>query len=52
MPSLLCSRTASTASAALDVGGRVIGDVVGNRVVGLPEELVVVLPDVVVAPVL
>ena len=35
MPCLLLSRTASTAAAALDVGGLDMGLVVGNRLVGL-----------------
>ncbi len=56
MPSLDWSRTASTAAAALLLGGLVIGEDVGKRVVGLlvPVELeeVVVDPEVVVAPVL
>lgn len=64
MPCLLLSRTASTAAAALDVGGLEMGVVVGNRLVGLlvpvevevvgllvvAAELEVVVP-VVVAPV-
>ena len=57
MPSLDWSRTASTAAAALLLGGLVIGEDVGKRVVGLLvpvelEEVVVVDPEVVVAPVL
>ena len=54
MPSLLSSRTASTASAALDVGGLEIGVAVGKSVVGLLVLTVVelVVPVVVVAPVL
>lgn len=53
IPSLLSSRTASTAAAALDVGGLEMGVVVGKRVVGLlvPVEDVVVVPVEVVAPV-
>ena len=35
MPCLILSRTASTAAAALDVGGLDMGLVVGNRLVGL-----------------
>lgn len=64
MPCLLLSRTASTAAAALDVGGLEMGVVVGKRLVGLlvpvevevvgllvvAAELEVVVP-VVVAPV-
>jgi hypothetical protein len=51
MPSFDCSRTSSTAAAALLLGGLVIGEDVGKRVVGLlvPVELEEV---VVVAPVL
>jgi hypothetical protein len=57
MLSLDWSRTASTAAAALLLGGLVIGDDVGKRVDGLLvlvklEEVVVVDPEVVVAPVL
>lgn len=56
MPSFDCSRTSSTAAAALLLGGLVIGEDVGKRVVGLlvPVELeeVVVDEEVVVAPVL
>ena len=59
MPCLLLSRIASTAAAALDIGGLDMGLVVGNRLVGLlvpieaevvVAELEVVVP-VVVAPV-
>lgn len=54
IPFLLLSRTASTAAAALDVGGLEMGVVVGKRLVGLlvpvVVELEVVVP-VVVAPV-
>ena len=44
MPCLLLSRTASTAAAALDVGGLEMGVVVGKRLVGLlvPVEVEVV----------
>ena len=52
MPCLLLSRIASTAAAALDVGGLEMG--VGNRLVGLlvpVEEEVVVVELEVVAPV-
>jgi len=42
MPCLLLSRIASTAAAALDVGGLEMGVVVGNRLVGLLVELEVV----------
>ena len=42
MPCLLLSRIASTAAAALDVGGLEMGVVVGNRLAGLLVELEVV----------
>ena len=54
MPCLLLSRIASTAAAALDVGGLEMGELVGNRLVGLLvplEEDVVVVELEVVAPV-
>lgn len=52
MPCLLLSRIASTAAAALDVGGLEMGVVVGNRLVGLLVELEVVVVELeVVAPV-
>ena len=46
MPCLLLSRIASTAAAALDIGGLDMGLVVGNRLVGL---LVPIEAEVVVA---
>jgi hypothetical protein len=54
IPSLLSSRIASTAAAALDVGGFEMGVDVGKRVVGMLVlvEVEVVVPVVVVAPVL
>ena len=52
MPCLLLSRIASTAAAALDVGGLEMGVVVGNRLVGLLVELEVVVVELeVVVPV-